>query len=144
MTWNEHGLTRLLTDILRHAAAMQAQEHFGAPYMTPYQLAIEVQCQAPEVFLAIGKPLGGLGAGQTNTLDQYLANELSKRVKRDGDRFPIEGAALSSEHVEAVIFHNADGAEVESTIPGSGYPFSMFRWRADFASGDDQREGLSS
>jgi hypothetical protein len=129
MSWNQYDLTRVVTTILRDAWEASPDHHFGPPYLTPYQLAIEIEHTTPAVFRGINKPLGGKGAGQTNTLGAYLANELSKLIKHGGIDFPIEGGHLSSRHVEALTFKTIEGHEIESTLPGSGIPFSLFRLR---------------
>ncbi len=126
MTWNDDRMTDRLAEILQDAAASSPDHHLGSPYMTPYQLAIALRDRAPEV--QAHRPIGGQGAGQSGSLGQYIANELSKLIKRHGREFPIEGARLASEHVARVSFWT-DNGEIDSTLPGSGYPFSMFRYR---------------
>ena len=55
--------------------------HFGRPFLTPYQIAIKFQQQFPQDFQTIGKPIGGKGTGQQDSLAQYIGLELSRRIK---------------------------------------------------------------
>lgn len=83
-------------------------DHFGRPYISAYQLAIEMKRRYPETVAAIGKPVGGAGIGQHNSLAQYLSNELSKQIKQ-GDEHRVEGAFFSNENATSVAFSGADG-----------------------------------
>ncbi|MBI1855527.1 MAG: hypothetical protein HYR93_06645 [Chloroflexi bacterium] len=55
---------------------------FGRPFLTPYQIAIAFKALFPEDFARIGKPVGGKGAGQQDSLAQYFAHELSRGINR--------------------------------------------------------------
>ena len=65
-----------------------------------YQIAIRVQQGDPQVFAAIGKKVGGVGAGG-GSLAQMIGQELAGRVKgdgfvysKDGQTFMLDGAWL--------------------------------------------------
>lgn len=127
--WEQHDLTTKVVKVLRGVHCNNDEHHFGRPYITAYQLAIEVQRIHPETADAIGKPLGGSGVGQHNSLAQYLANELSRRIKAQGDDFPVEGAFLSNENARSMTFTAADGAAITSSLVGTGFDLSLFRLR---------------
>jgi hypothetical protein len=74
--------------------------HFGAPYLTAYQLAIKVNTARPDIATALGVAVGGKGTGAHSSLAQYLARELSRRIKSDADD-PVAGAFVSNEHLTA-------------------------------------------
>ena len=95
--------------------------------MTAYQLAIELQRRHPATVEAIGKPLGGAGTGQRNSLAQYLAQQLSVRIKAQDADNAVEGAFLSSRHVKDLTFSNPEGVLITSSLTESGYSLSMFR-----------------
>jgi hypothetical protein len=79
--WGELEVESKVTDILRETPHQEAH-HFGRPYLSAYQLAIAVDRRWPEVRTALGNlPVGGLGIGTRNSLAQYLAGELSRRIK---------------------------------------------------------------
>jgi len=98
--------------------------HFGKPFMTRYQIAIEFQRQFPDEFTAIGKPVGGRGIGQPNSLSQYIANELSKRII-DRRITNIEGRFLYRQHLHNLQYDN-NGDLIESSSMES-YDLSLFR-----------------
>lgn len=81
--------------------------HFGAPYMTAYQLAIKVDAAAPQIAQMLGYTVGGAGTGSSNSLVQYLALELSRRIKADPEHYPVEGAFAMNEHVTASQYRDA-------------------------------------
>ncbi len=103
--------------------------HFGAPYMTAYQLAIKVDAAAPQIAHALGVTLGGAGTGSSTSLAQYLARELSRRIKSDPDHYPVEGAFVSNEHVTAVQYRDTSGNSITSSLTGTGFDLSLFRTR---------------
>ena len=57
--------------------------YFGRPFLTPYQIAIKFQELYPQDFQTIGKPIGGNGTGQQDSLAQYIALNLSQRIKSE-------------------------------------------------------------
>lgn len=51
--WAEHDLTAKIFDVLAHLQG-ERTHHFGRPYVTAYQLAIELQHRHPDTVAAIG------------------------------------------------------------------------------------------
>lgn len=103
--------------------------HFGRPYLTAYQLAIKVHAARPEIAAALGVLVGGAGTGAQTSLAQYLARELSRRIKADPAGHPIEGAFVSNDHVTAIEYRSHAGNTITSSLTGSGYDLSLFRAR---------------
>jgi hypothetical protein len=104
--------------------------HFGRPYLTAYQLAIKVDAMHPNIAIGLGLEVGGRGVGERSSLAQYLARELSARIKRAGDAgvtFPVEGAFVSNEHLTALSYTKADGTQLISSLTGTGFDLSLFR-----------------
>jgi hypothetical protein len=123
--WNEHQIEDRVTQILSEVPDAYGSHHFGRAYLTAYQLAIEFFRRFPEAAAAIGLPLGGRGTGQHSSLAQYLARELSGRIKT-GEITCIEGGFLSDQHLRDINFLN--GQEViYSSLTGTGYTLSMYR-----------------
>ncbi|SDY49938.1 hypothetical protein SAMN05660209_03031 [Geodermatophilus africanus] len=130
--WEEQGVEAAVLEAL-HAVHLNnaGGHHFGRPYVTAYQLAIAVQAAHPEIAAALGGvTVGGRGAGAQSSLAQYLARELSGRIKRDGNSYPVEGAFVSNEHLTALIYRDASGQAITSSLTGSGFDLSLFRARA--------------
>ncbi|KDN22691.1 hypothetical protein [Amycolatopsis rifamycinica] len=113
----------------RFTVAHPEGHHFGRPFVTAYQLAIRVDEMYPELKDALGIQVGGAATGGRASLAQYLANQLSKKIKAHGDQFPVEGAYVSNDYVVAMTFRGADGRERSSSLVGSGYDLSLFRLR---------------
>jgi len=106
--------------------------HFGRPFLTAYQLAIKVDSAHPEIRQALASELGGAGIGVHHSFAQYLARELSRRIRRAseaGEGYPVEGAFVSKEHLVGLTYRATDGHEVTSSLTGSGYDLSLFRLR---------------
>lgn len=116
-----------IADILIEVADYNPEHHFGRPFLTAYQIAIEFARRHPQIVAELGVPLGGQGTGQQNSLAQYLAGQLSRTVRGNPDG-PIEGAFLSNQHLADVSFA-AEGGPIRSSLTDSGFPLSMFRWR---------------
>ena len=77
----------------------------------------------------MGKVLGGAGIGQRNSLAEYLGAQLASRIDRDGRTFPVERAYLCNDEIREVCFAGPDGNDLISSLTGSGYHLSIFRWR---------------
>src|SRR4051812_20353799 len=107
--WQTHGLTEKVQEVLGAVPVANPGHHFGGPFITAYQLAIGLERLHPDTVAAIGKPLGGAGTGQQDSLAQYLALELSRQIRAAGTDHPVEGAFLSNEAVRSVTFSRADG-----------------------------------
>src|SRR5690606_1854391 len=98
--------------------------HFGPAYVTAYHIAIELERRRPDIVEAIGKPIGGAGVGQHDSLAQYVSNQLSRRIRAHqgaDTQFPIEGAFLSNEHLREMVYGRADGTELRSSVAGTRY-----------------------
>ena len=104
--------------------------HFGRPFLTAYQLAIKVDAAHPNIAQTLGVEVGGRGTGDRTSLAQYLARELSARIRRaqeTGAGFPVEGAFISNEHLTSLTYTKADGAQLTSSLTGTGFDLSLFR-----------------
>ena len=101
--------------------------HFGRPFLTPYQIAIEFKSRYPSEFVQIGKPVGGRNTGQHDSLAQYIARELAPRI-RDGQLAQVEGAFLHCDHLVTLQYDDL-GTPVEASITQSS-DLSMYRLKA--------------
>lgn len=93
--------------------------------MTAYQLAIKLDRAHPEVKEALGWHIGGVGNG--NSLAQYLANQLSKRIKSEGDTCRVERGVPVHDAVTALLHFGAEGQEIRSSLTGTGVDLSLYR-----------------
>jgi len=121
--WQEYNIDEKIINILR---AHESQgHHFGRPFLTAYQLAIEFALRHPDIVSCLGKPVGGADVGRRDSLAQYLALELSNKIKA-GDIAQIEGRFLSNQHINDISFKK-DRETIHSSISGSRLALSMFR-----------------
>jgi hypothetical protein len=125
--WEEHRIEERVTAILSDVNAYQPDHHFGRPYLTAYQLAIALDRIAPQARQALGSPVGGEGIGQHDSLAQYLARELSRRI-HTGSITHIEGAFISNQHLRTIEFDAGDRV-IRSSLTDSQYDLSMYRLR---------------
>jgi hypothetical protein len=125
-SWDDNDLTAKVLELLDEVAAPAGSQHLGRPFISAYQLAIGVERRYPEARLALGKPLGGKGAGRTDSMAQYIANVLSRQIKAQGEDHPIEGAFLAEQDLADVVFVGPHGP-LQATLNGSR--FSLFRRR---------------
>lgn len=121
--WEQHQIETKILQIL-HVDSHNPEHHFGRPFLTPYQIAIEFHNRYPQQFADIGKPLGGKGTGQQDSLAQYIAQELSRRIK-DQRITNIEGRFLHRAHLHSLQYKD-DGNTIESSSM-QAYDLSMFR-----------------
>ena len=121
--WDQLRMDNKITEIL-DVQSHDPGHHFGRPFLTPYQIAIRFQQLFPQDFQTIGKPVGGKGTGQHDSLAQYIALELSKRIKHSHIT-NIEGRFLHRENLHTLKYE-AVGQIIESSSM-QAYDLSMFR-----------------
>lgn len=128
--WAEHSVEDKVIEALKrvHPVSAATPHHFGRPWVTAYQLAIIVDLLHPDLRQAMNSSVGG--AGTRKSLAQYLANQLSRRIKSDGADYPVEGAFLANDHVVDLAYETGAGDKIHSSLTGSGYDLSMFRLRS--------------
>jgi hypothetical protein len=101
--------------------------HFGRPFLTPYQIAIEFARRHPVDFKAIGLPIGGAGTGEYNSLAQYIAQQLSQRMLK-GELPDFEGGFISNNHLVEMSF-DYEARTIVSSLTNTEYDLSLFRLR---------------
>lgn len=121
--WDDLDMDQKIAQIL-NVQSHDPNHHFGRPFLTPYQIAIAFQNQYPQYFQTIGKHLGGRWTGQQDSLAQYIALELSKRIK-DNKITNIEGRFLYRGNLKSLQYVNNDQIIESSSM--QSYDLSMFR-----------------
>ena len=120
--WEDLDIQTCIVEILSTLPTYEPEHHFGLPFITAYQLAIEFANRYPREIAQLDLPIGGKDTGQYYSLAQYLARELSGRIKNRQIQ-NIEGNFISNLHVTNMTF--SDG--VESSKSGNLATLSMFR-----------------
>lgn len=123
--WQQHNVENRVIQILREVE--DEGHHFGRPFLTAYQLAIEFDRRHHDIVTQLGKEVGGADTGERTSLAQYLALELSRLI-RDNPDYSIEGAFVSNRDVRELSYNYANDV-ITSSVTGSGYSLSMFRLR---------------
>ena len=123
--WEDYNIGDRINQILSDVE--DEGHHFGRPFLTAYQLAIEFASRHPDIVVRLGKQVGGAGTGEHTSIAQYLALELSKQI-RDNPDYPVEGAFISNRYVRELSYEHNDET-VTSSLTGTQYSLSMFRLR---------------
>ena len=123
--WQELEIAQKIRAILADVQYTKPEHHFGRPFLTAYQLALEFARRYPEDFATIGQPIGGEGVGQQSSLAQYIARQLSTEI-RDGNTPDIEGGFISNLHLREIAFREGD-RDVVSSLTSTQFDLSMFR-----------------
>lgn len=122
--WKEFSIEARVREIL-DVPPRDPGHHFGRPFLTAYQIAIEFAGRFDSDYKRINKPIGGKGRGPSQSLAQYLARELSARIKKH--RLPgIEGADLHGAHLEKLTYRSS-GEGLHESSKGPSSELSMFR-----------------
>ena len=123
--WEEMHIEGSIRAILRDTEYVRPDHHMAPPFLTAYQIAIEFAHRFPDDFQSTGLQVGGQGIGEHSSLAQYIAGELSRRIKNH--EIPdIEGGFLSNRHLTGISFNN-DGTVIDSSLTDSQFDLSMFR-----------------
>lgn len=125
--WEALNIDEKIIKILRDVPDARREHHFGRPFLTAYQVAIEFARLYPHDAAEIGLPIGGLGAGERQTLAQYLANGRSRRIKA-GRLEGVEGGFLSNQNLHDISFNTGEET-IQSSLTDTKFPLSMFRLR---------------
>jgi len=122
--WDQLGMDARIKQVL-DVQSHDPSHHFGRPFLTPYQIAIRFQELFPQDFRTIGKPVGGRGIGQQDSLAQYVALELSKRIQ-DSRITNIEGRFLHRANLRTLQYEVPGQPVIESSSM-QAYDLSLFR-----------------
>ena len=126
--WQDLKIKDRIVEILSEITYADPTHHFGIPFLTAYQLAILIDERYSEIRQTLGLPIGGSGVGEHNSLAQYLAKELSTRI-RSGEIQDIQGAFLSNRKLQDISFtYGSDG--ITSSLTSSQFDLSMYRLQA--------------
>ena len=125
--WDKLQMSTKISKIL-NVQSYKPRHHFGRPFLTPYQMAIRFKKQFPSDFSTIGKPIGGKGTNQQDSLAQYIALELSRRI-RDRRITNIEGRFLFRENLLTLTYEGDSGIIESSSM--QAFDLSMFRLKDD-------------
>ncbi len=124
--WNDFDLEAKIRGILGEVGPRPSTHHFGRAYLTAYQLAVALEDRYPDLLAGMGVSVGGAGTGEPTSLAQYVARELSMRIKK-GEPPDFEGAFLADAGIREIVFKR-NGGDVRSSVLGSN-DLSMFRLR---------------
>lgn len=123
--WEDLEIASKVIEILRRIERESPDHHFGSPFITAYQLAIEYKNNHPDDEPVTSQPLGGAGIGQHSSLAQYLARMLSKEIL-EGRLNEIEGSFISNKHLENISF-SGENEPIVSSLTETNNNLSMFR-----------------
>ncbi len=128
--WEEMQFEEKIRTILKKTKyIVRPDHHMAPPFLTAYQIAIEFAYRFPDDFRGTGLPIGGQGVGEHNSLAQYIARELSRRIESQEIR-DIQGGFLSNNHLMGISFDNY-GTRIDSSLTDSQFDLSMFRLKRD-------------
>jgi hypothetical protein len=104
--WEKYDFAIRVRDILKRVAKEDTHgHHLGVRFLTGYQIAIEFNKLYPEDVKETGLLVGGRNTGKRVSLAQYIANQLSRRLKKkEKELSDVEGAFLSKRHVKKLVF----------------------------------------
>ncbi|NOH16230.1 hypothetical protein [Clostridium cochlearium] len=118
----ENRIRKILSEI---TYTSEPDHHLNRPFMTAYQIAIKFDSLYSNDVKEMGYKVGGAGINQNISLAQYIARELSQRIK-SGEIVDIEGAFLSNLYIKELTFNN-DNESLKSSLVGTNSDHSIFR-----------------
>ena len=125
--WEDFRFEERIRQILQEVTYYREDHHFGRPFLTAYQIAIEYARRYPDDLNQIGLQIGGSGIGERNSLAQYIAGQLSQRMQ-SGALPDFEGGFISNNHLLEISFGN-ENQRIISSLTDTAYDLSMFRLR---------------
>lgn len=119
--WETHDFDGKITAILEDFASDDSGHHLGRPFVTSYQIAIEFDRRHSDIVKKLGYQVGGSGIGEHRSLAQYIAKQLSQRIKSQ-KLAHIDGALISQRDVQSIRFSTG----LESSVNGAA-GMAMYR-----------------
>ena len=119
--WQDHSIETRIREIL--ASVPDDGHHFGRPFLSAYQIAIAFDQRFRHEADLIAKPVGGKDTGRHDSLAEYFANQLSRRI-RSRTLTGIEGRFLTGRFLECLEYRNL-GERVASSLGQAN--MSIFR-----------------
>ena len=99
--WQDHAIEQRIREILR--SVPDDGHHFGRPFLSAYQIAIAFDQRYPREAILIAKPVGGKDTGRHDSLAEYFANQLSRRILND-TLSGIEGRFLNGRFLKTLEY----------------------------------------
>lgn len=124
--WEELEIEEKIIQILREVKKRAPIHHLGRPFLTAYQIAIKFAENYPDEVNRLNLPVGGVGTGQHRSLAQYIARELSQRIKKR-QITSVEGGFLSNDGIEELNFKFNNEETIQSSLKGDESALSLFR-----------------
>ena len=109
------NVIREIVAILKSVPEYEPGHHLRRPFMTSYQLAIELEKRNPKLVADLGFPIGGEGVGEHQSLAQQIARHLSQEAGKEPLQ-NIEGGFLSHQNLSELVFKCGVGDIRSSTI----------------------------
>ena len=109
--WRNYDLENRVRTIL--ASVPFSRLHSDRPFLSGYQIAIAFMQRFPEDADGIAKSVGGVGTGRHDSLAQYFANQLSRRIS-DCSLIGIERRFLSGRFLSSLEYGNDHETVVSS------------------------------
>ena len=122
--WSKFGMEEKIREILADQK-YDTNHLFNRPFLTPYQIAIELLYRYPDILDKLKMHFGGKGTEEKNALTRYIAHQLGTRIQ-DGRIKDIEGGFLANDFLVKLSYRRPDGGEAESSNRGKEY-LSMYR-----------------
>jgi hypothetical protein len=127
--WDSSGIEAAILDILKNQITKKNYKHMGEyVYMTSYQIAIAINDKYQSVFSSLGKSLGGVGSGTTDSLPRYIARMLSERIG-NCKITNVEGAFISNENQTQLSYQFQQQTVVSSLIGREDVDLSIYRYK---------------
>lgn len=100
------------------------KHHSGRPFLTPHQIAIRFKALFPHEFSILGRPVESEGANKQESLVQYIAQRLSKRI-RDQIITDIEECCLRRDNLHSLQYDT--GEHLIASSPSHSHDLSLYR-----------------
>ena len=121
--WYHYRMEERIIDILKSFAFSAQSKQYS---LTIYQIAIEYAKKYESDFKNMGRPLGGVGAGN-RALTTYMANQISKRIKAEQLK-QIEMLFLHPADTQSLIY-KYNNQEIVAATATARYPIPVYRLR---------------
>ena len=124
--WGKYDFEGKIRKILSEVQYGDPNHHFGRPYITAYQIAIEFAKRFPEAKNALpDHEMGGKGLGKQYSFSQYIAQQLSQKIK-SGQITDVEGSSLGNLHLAGIQF-KYDDEIIKSSMDYGDFGVSIYR-----------------
>jgi len=123
--WDDLRMDSRISQVL-DVQSHDKKNNYGRPFLTPHQIALRFKALFPHEFSILGRPIESESTAKQDSLVQYIAQRLTKRIK-DQIITDIEECCLYQNNLHSLQYDS--GEHIIDSSPAQAHGLSLYRLR---------------